>query len=70
MRIIAFITDYAVVDRIINHLKLTFVADRLTPSHFAYQGVLIAEENLAASGRLAGILDELRDLGRIFFMIL
>ena len=28
MRIIAFLTDYAVVDRIINHLKLTFVAER------------------------------------------
>jgi hypothetical protein len=27
MCIIAFITDYAVVDRIINHLKLTFVAE-------------------------------------------
>ncbi|MDH7514128.1 MAG: hypothetical protein QHH14_14375 [Clostridiales bacterium] len=28
MKIIAFLTDYAVVDRIINHLKLTFVAER------------------------------------------
>jgi hypothetical protein len=28
MRIIAFITDFSVVDRIINHLKLTFIADR------------------------------------------
>lgn len=28
MRIIAFPTDYAVVDRIIQHLKLTFVAER------------------------------------------
>lgn len=28
MRIIAFLTDYAVVDRIIQHLKLTFVAER------------------------------------------
>ena len=31
MRIISFITDFAVVDRIINHLKLTFVAERLPP---------------------------------------
>jgi len=28
MRIMAFIADYALVDRIINHLKLTFVAER------------------------------------------
>jgi len=28
MKAIAFLTDYAVVDKIINHLKLTFVADR------------------------------------------
>jgi hypothetical protein len=31
MRIIAFITDYVVVDRIINHLKLTFMAERPPP---------------------------------------
>jgi hypothetical protein len=28
MRVIAFLTDYAVVDTIIDHLKLTFVAER------------------------------------------
>jgi hypothetical protein len=44
MRIIAFLTDYAVVDRIINHLKLTFVADRPPPPHIAYQEVLMAAE--------------------------
>jgi hypothetical protein len=27
MKVIAFITDYAAVDRIIDHLKLTFTAD-------------------------------------------
>ena len=31
MKIIAFITEYAVVDRIIDHLKLTFVAERPPP---------------------------------------
>jgi len=31
MHIIAFLTDYAVVDRIIHHLKLTFVAGRDLP---------------------------------------
>ena len=44
MRIIAFITDYAVVDRIINHLKLTFVAERPPPPHIAYQEFLMAAE--------------------------
>ncbi|MCX6574778.1 MAG: hypothetical protein NTV82_00105, partial [Candidatus Aminicenantes bacterium] len=29
MKVIAFITDFSMVDRIINHLKLTFVADTL-----------------------------------------
>jgi hypothetical protein len=31
MKVIAFITDYAVVDRIIDHLKLTFVAAKPQP---------------------------------------
>lgn len=44
MKIIAFLTDYAVVDRIINHLKRTFVAERPPPAHPAYQEVLIAAE--------------------------
>ncbi len=33
MKVISFVTDYAVVDRIINHLKLTFVAERPPPAH-------------------------------------
>ncbi len=31
MKVIAFLADAAVVDRIISHLKLTFVADRPPP---------------------------------------
>jgi hypothetical protein len=45
MKVIAFLTDYAVVDRIINHLKLTFVAERPPPPHFAYQELLVAAES-------------------------
>lgn len=41
MNVIAFLTDYAVVDRIINHLRLTFVADR-PPPRLAFQDYLIA----------------------------
>jgi hypothetical protein len=44
MRVIAFLTDYSVADRIINHLKLTFVADKPPPPHIAYQELLMAAE--------------------------
>jgi hypothetical protein len=44
MKVIAFLTDYAVVDRIIDHLKLTFVADRPPPPQAAYQELLMAGE--------------------------
>ncbi len=40
MKVIAFLTDYGVVDRIINHLKLTFVAERPPPPHIASQELL------------------------------
>jgi hypothetical protein len=42
MEAIAFITDYEVVDRIINNLKLTFVADRPLPPHEFEQPTLLA----------------------------
>ena len=47
MKIIAFLTDYAVVDKIIDHLKLTFVADKPPPAHLAYQEVLMAAKTSA-----------------------
>jgi len=31
MRIVSFIEDYKVIDKIINHLKLTFKAERPPP---------------------------------------
>jgi hypothetical protein len=42
MKVIAFLTDYAVVDRIIDHLKLTFFADKPPPPRIAYQEFLMA----------------------------
>jgi len=33
---IAFLADYAVVDKIIDHLKLSLVADRLPPPQVPY----------------------------------
>lgn len=44
MRVIAFLTDFSVVDRIINHLKLTFVADKPSPPQVAFQELLMAAE--------------------------
>jgi hypothetical protein len=44
MRIIASITDYSVVDRFINHLKLSFVAERPPPPQIVYQELLMAAE--------------------------
>jgi hypothetical protein len=44
MKVIAFITDYAVVDRIIHHLKLTFVAGKPPPPHLVYQELLMDSE--------------------------
>jgi len=47
MKIIAFITDFSVVDRIINHLKLRFIADKPPPPCIAYQELLMAAETSA-----------------------
>jgi hypothetical protein len=47
MKVIAFLTDYVVVDRIIDHLKLTFVAERPPPPHLAHQEILMAAETPA-----------------------
>jgi hypothetical protein len=47
MKIIAFLTDSAVVDRIINHLNLTFVAAKPPPPRVAYQELLMAAESSA-----------------------
>jgi hypothetical protein len=33
-----------VVDKIIDHLKLSFIAERPPPSHIVYQEVLVAAE--------------------------
>jgi ribosomal protein S27E len=44
MKVISFLTDWAVVDRIIDHLKLTFVAERPPPPQIAYQEVLMGAE--------------------------
>ncbi len=47
MKVIAFLTDFSVVDRIIAHLELTFVAERPPPPRVAYQELLMAAETSA-----------------------
>jgi acetone carboxylase gamma subunit len=47
MKVVAFITDFPVVERIINHLKLSFVAAKPPPPCIAYQEVLMAAETPA-----------------------
>ena len=47
MKVVAFITDYPAVDRIIDHLKLTFVTEKPPPSHVFQQVALMAAEEAA-----------------------
>jgi hypothetical protein len=44
MRVVAFITEFSVVDRIIDHLKLTFVAEKPPPSCVLTEVALMAAE--------------------------
>jgi hypothetical protein len=45
MKVIAFPTEYAVVDRIIRHLELTFVAEKPPPTHVLEPVALMAAED-------------------------
>jgi len=53
-KIVAFLTDFSVVDRIINHLKLTFVATKPPPSHVFTEVTLMAAEE---RGRFFTVFD-------------
>jgi hypothetical protein len=44
MKVVAFITEFGAVDRIIDHLKLTFAAAKPPPSHVFEQVALMATE--------------------------
>ncbi|MGB9004693.1 MAG: hypothetical protein WCB96_03115 [Candidatus Aminicenantales bacterium] len=60
MKVIAFITEHPVVDRIIDHLKLRFAAKRPPPPQAAFQEYLLlslapARSQLSAPGGLAVI---------------
>jgi hypothetical protein len=44
MKVIAFLTAFSVVDSIINHLKLSFVAAKPPPPRIAYRELFMAAE--------------------------
>jgi hypothetical protein len=54
MKVIAFITDYQAVDCIIDHFKLTFVAEEPPPSSVFKQVALMAAEELVEYFRTSG----------------
>jgi len=45
MRVIAFIEDHKVIDKIIRHLKLTFRAERPPPPQFLQQKLMMVAES-------------------------
>jgi len=47
MKVIAFITDYQAVDRIIDHLKLRFIAEKTPPAQVFTEVALMAAEERA-----------------------
>lgn len=47
MKVVAFLADFSVVDRIISHLKLTFIAQRRPPSQVVYLELLMAANRAA-----------------------
>ena len=47
MKVVAFLTEYAVVDRIIRHLTLTFAAEKPPPVHVFEPVALMAAEESA-----------------------
>jgi hypothetical protein len=67
MKVVAFITEYAVVDRIIDHLKLTFVATKPPPSHVFEQVALMAAASACTSWkRVSGSMSAAEESGEYF----
>jgi hypothetical protein len=54
MRVIAFLTEYAVVDRLIRHLELTFAAEKPPPVHVFEQVALPADASQYSWRRTIG----------------
>ena len=54
MKVVAFLTEYAVVDRIIRHLELTFVAEKPPPAQISEQTALMAAAAQHSRRRVIG----------------
>ena len=54
MKIVAFLTEYAVVDRIIRHLELTFAAEKPPPAQAFEQVALMADASQYSWRRTIG----------------
>jgi hypothetical protein len=50
MRVVRFLTEYAVVDRIIRHLELTLVAEKPPPAYAFEQVALMAAASAYTHG--------------------
>jgi len=69
MKVIAFLTDFSAVDKIIRHLKLTFAAAKSPPCNVFEQVVLTAAEgsgSLSPIGRCGGVSYLDRIIGQSF----
>jgi hypothetical protein len=63
MRVVAFLTEYAVVDRIIRHLTLTFVAEKPPPAHIFEQVTLMAAAAQHSWRRVIGSMSAAEESG-------
>jgi hypothetical protein len=63
MKVVAFLTEYTVVDRIMEHLKLTFVAEKPPPAHVFEQVALMADASQYSWRRTIGSMSEVEESG-------
>jgi hypothetical protein len=58
MKVISFIEDHKVIDKIIDHLKFTFMVERPPPSQVVQQELMMAAEERGdiSKGLLSGLL--------------
>jgi transposase len=63
MRVVAFLTEYAVVDRIIRHLELTFVAEKPPPAQAFEQVALMADASQYSWRRTIGSMSAAEESG-------
>ncbi len=59
----AFLTEYAVVDLIIRHLELTFVAEKPPPAYVFEQPALMADASQYSWRRVIGSMSAAEESG-------